>query len=213
MASINAFWGVSLSLCAPLEHSCIHGKGILCFSPCLRRDSIINCFSRWNWKLSLSRLLLIPPSPPPRSLLLLHAVRERSGWTDGFKACDCSRESWVLFGDEIEGLYISFCHHWGCWPPPPLLLWAVLRTTFGSARPTSVLTDRREHEDNELVWLKSIQSVVSHEKNHSCTSIYKYHGILKFKIITTHLLPRVYNIHSPATLLGTPVQLLCNTNC
>lgn len=145
------FWGVSL-----LEHCCIHGNGILHFSPFLRRYSdVINCFNHWNWKWRFSRLLLIPPSPPPTSLLLLRALRKRSGWRDGFKACDYSRESCVLFRDEIEGLYISFCHQWECWHPLPLPLQAVLRTTFRSCR--------REHENNEFVRMKSIQSVASHE--------------------------------------------------
>jgi len=101
----NTFLGLFLSLCAQLERCCIHGKGILL---------LYSFFEVIQWYDKLFRSLKLEMKifqsianphrrPRPSSLFSFSAVQERSGWRDGFKTCDCSREWCALSEMRLRG--------------------------------------------------------------------------------------------------------------
>lgn len=138
-------------------------KGILPFYSFLEEIQWYNqLFQSLKLEMKIFQAIANPHRRPrPSPFFSFSAVRERSGRRDGFKACDCSRESCVLSEMRLNGCTSPLCHQWECWPPPPLPLQALLRAILDPSRPASMLTDRREHENTEHVWLKSIRNSYS----------------------------------------------------
>ncbi len=171
-------------LCAQLEHCCIHGKGVSAFFSFLEEITVvyINCFNRLKLEMNIFQAMLIPPAPPPR--LFVSFVRYGKG-QDGemdFKACDAA-ESLVSFSEmRLRGCTSSVISE--CADLLHLCLFKPYwDTTFRSARPASMLTDRREHEKQWacLIEIHPECSVTRNERDHSCTSINKHHGILRLQ--------------------------------
>lgn len=182
---------VSLSLCAQPERCCIHG--ILPLYSFLEEIQWYNqLFQSLKLEMKIFQSIANPHRRPrPSSLFSVSAVQERSGWRDGFKTCDCSRESCALSEMRLRGCtspsvtsecadLLHLCLFKPYWEQPLVYPGQHPCWQTGESMKTRSLSD----------WNPSGMKLhtIWNKRNYSGNRIYKHHNMLMFQTIITHFL-------------------------